>query len=83
MDNSNRLPKNPKYKRTKAVKKIEAAIISTKEFCEPIRDIHWEPWGKCIEMQGIEGGWYVNSQAIGLNVEEACDYIMKIGVSCK
>ena len=71
------------YKKTKYVKKIEKEILLKGYRLEDIEDIHWEPWGMQFEMCGIEGGWFVNFYPIGLNIDEACDFIKQFGINLR
>jgi hypothetical protein len=40
------------------------------------RDVHYEPiHGPCFEMAGCAGGWYVDGEPVGYNVEQALDFV--------
>lgn len=69
------------YKRTRLVRKIEKVIVEKGYQLSDIEDIHWEPIGPCFEMAGRSGGWFINSDPLGLNVEEACDFIRQFGIT--
>ena len=73
--------------RSKNVQKIEYALD---ELGFVVTSIVWEPWGKAMEMQGIEGGWRVefddpvdchqeDYDAMGLSIDELLDNIYNIG----
>ncbi len=41
-----------------------------------VESLKWIPVGKCMEMQGREGGWILNDfTPIGLSTKEAADYL--------
>jgi hypothetical protein len=40
------------------VKRIKEALS---EHGLILKEATWEPWGQAMEMQGIEGGWYVRA----------------------
>ena len=48
-----------------------------------IKSIVWEPWGQSFEMQGIAGGWIINEDPIGLNIEEALGFMRQFPDSLK
>jgi hypothetical protein len=41
--------------------------------------VRWEPIGLCYEMQGRSGGWMVNDEPIGLNIDAALATIAEFG----
>lgn len=59
---------------TKSQKKIHDALEA---IGYSAADVHWEPIGRSLEMQGPMGGWFVDDEPIGYNVAQALEFIAR------
>ena len=57
---------------TKSQNKIAKALMEIGCYA---KSIEWEPIGISFEMQGRSGGWLINGESIGLNIDQALNFI--------